>query len=209
MTDLLILQGHPNRASFVSALAAAYATGARSRGASVRSIELADLAFDPVLHHGHHAEQALEPSLREVLEAIVGASHVTFAFPTWWAGPPALVKGLIDRLFVPGVAFRWKQGSALPEGLFAGRSARMITTMDSPRSWYWWKHGRAVHRAFVDATLDFCGFGPVTTSTVHGVRTLDERARHAALTRLEREGAADARRAAAGTAPGVGRSPSE
>lgn len=193
MTDLLVLQGHPNRSSFVAALAAAYADAARREGVGVRTIHLADLTFDLVLHGGHAEPQPLESDLGEALAAIREASHVTFAFPTWWAGPPALVKGFVDRVFLPGVAFRFEPGKSLPTGLLRGRSARMITTMDSPSPWYWWKHGRSNHRWFVDATLDFCGFGPIDTRTIYSVRTLDEAGRREAIDRAARDGTRDAR----------------
>lgn len=194
MTDILILQGHPDPKSFVAALVSAYAEGAVAAGASVRTIALVDLAFDPILRMGHHAPQRLEPDLEDAFAAIRAARHVVFAFPTWWAGPPALVKGFIDRVFLPGTTFRFDNGSALPTGLLAGRSARLLTTMDSPSVWYWWKHGRSLHRSFIDATLDFVGFAPIATRTVYSVRSLGEKARARAIQDAQRDGASDARR---------------
>lgn len=199
MTDILILQGHPDHESFVAALAAAYAEGASSRGAGVRTIALRDLDFDPILRRGFHGEQPLEPDLEVALAAIREARHVVFAFPTWWAAPPALVKGFVDRVFLPGLTFRYEPGQLLPVGLLRGRSARMITTMDSPAVWYWWKHGRSVHGAFVEGTLDFVGFGPIATRTVYGVRDMDARARARALADGRRDGEADAAKLGART----------
>ena len=194
---ILVLQGHPSRSSFTAALAEAYAQGARDAGARVETRHLADLHFDPVLRDGFHGEQPLEPDLEAAHAAILRAAHVVFAFPTWWAAPPALVKGFVDRLFLPGLAFRFEPGAALPTGLFAGRSARFITTMDSPWWWYRAKHGRALHHAFLSATLDFVGFGPLSVRTVYKLRELDEAGRSRALARLQRDGARDAARARA------------
>ncbi|MEZ4324393.1 MAG: NAD(P)H-dependent oxidoreductase [Polyangiales bacterium] len=191
-SSILVIEGHPDGQSFVGGLARAYAEGARAAGSVVETVRLADLRFDPVLHGGFHGEQPLEPDLVRVHEAILRAGHVAFAFPTWWAAPPALVKGFVDRTFLPGVAFRFEPGASLPTGLFAGRSARLITTMDSPSWWYRLKHGRAVHRSFISATLDFVGFAPVASRTVYKVRELDEAAREAALRRASRDGARDA-----------------
>lgn len=194
MSQVLVLQGHPHRESLVAALASSYADAAAAEGASVRTIHLADLRFDPILHQGFDGDQPLEPDLVMAHEAILAASHVLFAFPTWWAAPPALVKGFVDRTFLPGVAFRFEKGRPLPIGLYAGRSARLLTTMDSPSFWYWWKHGRSTHRSFVDATLDFCGFEDITTSTVYGVRDLDDRGRKSAIAKLAGDGTRDAKR---------------
>lgn len=194
MTEILVLDGHPNPESFVAALAHAYADGARASGASVRTIALRDLGFDPVLHLGFRGEQPLEPDLQAALEAIRGARHVVFAFPIWWAAAPALVKGFVDRVFLPDVAFRFEPGKALATGLFAGRSARLVTTMDSPWVWYWWKHGRSAHNAFIQGTLEFVGFSKIETRTVYGVRTLDVGARAKAITQAAKDGAYDAQR---------------
>lgn len=190
--SMLVIEGHPAPQSLVGGLAHAYAEGARAAGAVVETIRLADLRFDPVLHAGFHGEQPLEPDLVRVHEAILRAGHVAFAFPTWWAGPPALVKGFVDRTFLPGLAFRFEPGASLPTGLLAGRSARLITTMDSPSWWYRFKHGRAVHRSFISATLDFVGFAPIASRTVYKVRELDQTDREAALRRAARDGERDA-----------------
>jgi NAD(P)H dehydrogenase (quinone) len=132
MTNILILDGHPDPESLTSALVHAYANGARAVLADVRVLALRDLTFDLVLHRGFRVGQPLEADLETALAAIRDARHVVFAFPTWWAAPPALVKGFVDRLFLPGVAFEFERGKALPTGFFRGRSARLMTTMDSP-----------------------------------------------------------------------------
>jgi NAD(P)H dehydrogenase (quinone) len=194
MTEILILDGHPDADSLTTALATAYAAGAVREGGRVRTIALRDLDFDLVLRHGYHRAQSLEPDLEATLAAIRAARHVVFAFPTWWAAPPALVKGFVDRLFLPGIAFRFEPGKAMATGLFAGRSARLITTMDSPSWWYWWKHGRSVHHAFLAATLELVGFGPIDARTVFSVRTLKAAAIAKALATAGADGARDARR---------------
>ncbi len=158
---MLIVDGHPEPDSLSAALAAAY-----REGAGGRLLALRDLQFDPILRrHG----QDLEPDLIEARAQIRAAEHVAWFFPTWWAGPPALVKGFIDRTFTPGWAYRYEPGRALPRRLLAGRSARVVTTMDAPWWWYSAIHTRALHAAFVNATLRYVGFS-VSTSTLYGVR---------------------------------------
>lgn len=190
MTNALVLLGHADPESFNARLARHYAEGLQARGATVSTVALADLKFDPVMRHGYAREQPLEPDLVALRGAIERAAHVAWIFPTYWAAPPAIVKGLVDRLLVPGWAFR-STGKALPEGLLAGRSARVVTTMDSPRPWYWLWHGRAIHAAFGRGTLRFCGFAPVRFTTLYGVRRLDESARAKWCRRLETIGLSD------------------
>lgn len=181
MPRALVLLGHADPDSFNAALAAAYVAGFRTAGATADLVDLSALAFDPVLRHGHHQDQPLEPDLLALRAAFEAASHVAWFFPTYWASPPAVVRAVVDRLFLPGWAFRYEQGKALPLGLLKGRSARVVTTMDSPSWWYALSHNRSIHGAFVAGTLRFVGFGPIRTRAIYGLRGLGRPAREALL----------------------------
>ena len=195
MQSALVVLGHPNPQSFSHALGEAYAAGLTRAGLEVRFLRLCDLVFDPVLHAGFGREQPLEPDLQAARVQIETASLVAWFFPTWWAGPPALVKGFIERTFLPGWAFRYgppegaqtpryRAGSSLPVPLLSGRDARVVTSMDSPGWWYRLWHRRALHAAFVNATLRFCGF-KVRCTTFFKLRESSEERRRRALTELE------------------------
>lgn len=190
---ILVVLGHPAEKSLSDALAAAYVRGLRAAGAEVETLTLRDLHFDPNLRTGFTGKQELEPDLRMAQSAIERASHVAWFFPTWWAGPPALVKAFIDRTFLPGWAFKYR-GKALPETLLRGRSTRVVTTMDSPRYWYQFWHRSSVHASFVNATLKFVGFGPVWRTTIYLQKDLTEAARLSWLRRLEAVGQQDGAR---------------
>lgn len=202
MPNLLVVNGHPESESFTSRLADAYVEAARER-AEVRRIDLSALRFEPVLRR-EHEQRPLEPDLQDAAAALRWAEHVAWLFPTWWSGPPALVKAFVDRVLTPGFAFRYRGESKLPEKLLRGRSARFITSMDSPRYWYWIAQGRALHRAFVGSTLGFVGFAPVRSTTFYGARFMNEVQRGAAVERVRCEAARDAAaaaRARVGNAP--------
>ena len=134
MKKALILLGHADPASFNRAVATAYQEGFRAAGGDASIVTLSDLRFDPVLRTGFRGDQALEPDLLELRARIEAADHLVWVFPTYWVSPPAIVRALVDRLFLPDWAFAYRPGKALPEGLLAGRSSRVLTTMDSP-SW--------------------------------------------------------------------------
>ena len=199
MARILVINANPNKDSFGVALSAAYAEGAREAGAQVEVIDLVDLDFDPILRAGFGGEQALEPDLERAQRAIERADHVVVEFPVWWGSMPALLRGFVDRTFLPGWAFR-NTGGALPEGLLAGRTARLVSTMDSPSWWYWFKHGRAAHRSLVDATLNYVGIKKVSETTIYALRTLEAPARQSWLEKVGALGAADARRTAGASA---------
>lgn len=191
MTRTLLLFGHADHQSFNEQLASSYARGVSRGGGELDRIDLASLSFDPILHAGFRAPQPLEPDLERVKRAIERADHLVWVFPTYWASPPAVVRGLVDRLFLPGWAFRYEKGSALPQGLLAPRSARVITTMDSPSWWYSLVHHRAIHRSFGTGTLAFCGLSPVRFTTIHGVREMEEPAHAKWCVEVERIAARD------------------
>ncbi len=190
----VLLFGHadPQR-TFNHELAERYERGFRSAGGQVERIDLASLSFDPILHAGYRTPQPLEPDLERVRDAIERSSHLVWVFPIYWASPPTLVHGLIDRLFLPRWAFRYEKGSALPKGLLAGRSARVVMTMDSPGWWYTALNQRCAHRSFGTATLAFCGLKPVRFTSVHDVHHLGQQARAKWGDKVEAVGATDAR----------------
>ena len=193
MTHALVIEAHPDAGRFSSALADAYAAGAARNGATVSRLALRDLRFDPILRGGFRGSQALEPDLLAARAAIEAADHLVWVTPVWWGALPALLKGFIDRTFLPGWAFE-QTGAALPKGLLAGRTARVISTMDSPWWWSWLKHGRAAHRSLVQATLHYVGIAKVRETTAFRLRLLDATARGALLARVEADGARDASR---------------
>jgi NAD(P)H dehydrogenase (quinone) len=189
----LIVLGHPSPHSYSDALAGAYQRGLREGGAHVEQLALRDLVFDPILRHGLSGAQALEPDLVHAQRELVRARHVAWFFPTWWGAPPALVRGFVDRVFLPGFAYRHRgDGNGLPDGLLKGRSSHVVTTMDSPGFWYWLYHRGSLHGSFVNATLRYVGLGPIRTTTLYGLRSLTTSARERWLTKLEKKGREDA-----------------
>ena len=193
MTLLTLLTAHPVEDSFNTSLATAWKRGAERAGATVRHFDVNTLRFDPVLRHAFRAEMPDEPDLAEVRASVAASSHVTWVFPTWWVGLPGVMKGLVDRLLLPGWAFKF-EGKALPTGMMAGKSARYITTMDSPSLWYRLAHHDALAGSFGRSTLAFCGFAPIRRTVVFDTRKLDAVKRARWLEKLEAEGALDGRR---------------
>lgn len=171
--NVLVLDGHPDDQSLCRALADAYARGAEEAGHDVRRLDLRALAFSPHLAHGYRARTELEPDLVRAQAAIADAAHLVWVYPTWWGGPPALLKGFLDRALLPGFAFRHREGSRRYEGLLGGRSARLLVTMDAP-SWYdRLVYGASSRRAMAAAVLGFSGVRPVRTTVFDEIRWAD------------------------------------
>ena len=195
MARIVLITAHPSPLSFNAALATAYRSGAERAGAVVTHLDLTALRFDPVLRGGFGEPMPDEPDLALVRDEVERADHVAWIFPTYWAALPAALKALVDRLFLPGWAFRF-EGKALPTGLMRGRSSRYVATMDSPAVWYWLAHHDALGGAFGRATLAYVGFAPVQRDLIHGVRKLGPEARQRWIARLGQHGQRDAEDAA-------------
>jgi putative NADPH-quinone reductase len=173
MRKILIINGHPNKESFNAAIAKAYQAGAEQSGAALRMITIADLDFNPNLQYGYQKRMELEPDLLEAWEAIKWADHLVWIHPVWWGGLPALLKGFIDRLFLPGMAFQYRQGSIFWDKYLKGKSARIITTLDQPGWIYRLLFGRPSVNQLRKATLQFCGIKPVRVTYIGIIKTAD------------------------------------
>lgn len=170
---ILVILGHPSADSLCAGLAQSYTDGARAAGAEVRLLALGALAFDPLLRAGYRGAQPLEPDLVAAQAHIAWAGHLVWVYPTWWGAMPALLKGFIDRVFLPGFAFRYRQGSSLWDRLLAGRSAELLVTMDSPPWYYRWVQHMPGHQQMKKTILEFSGIRPVRVHSFGPVRGAD------------------------------------
>ena len=106
MKRILVVNGNSKEASFCHGLVEAYAQGARETGYEVDTIHLSSLEFQVVSESGYGKDEDLEPDLAALQTKIGEASHLVFVYPIWWGSVPALMKGALDRVFLPGFAFR-------------------------------------------------------------------------------------------------------
>lgn len=169
----LLILGHPNPASFNAALADAYATAAQEAGREIRRLDLHALRFDPILHAAYRGEQALEADLQAAQTDMLWAEEIVWIYPVWWGGLPALLKGFLDRVLLPGFAYKFHPGHLRWDRLLKGRTTRIIVTQDTP-GWYdRFAYGRPAWRQMKHTVLAFCGlkllsstlYAPVVSST--------------------------------------------
>jgi len=170
MKQVLIINGHPDKESFNYALANAYKEGLSKTDVEMTEINIRDLNFNVNLQHGYRQRVELEPDLLDAIDKIKNANHIVWVFPMWWYGYPALMKGFIDRTFLPGIAFEFIEGSPFPKKLLKGKTARIIITADTPR-WYDWLFMRSpALNQFKKGTLEFCGISPVKVTYIAPIR---------------------------------------
>lgn len=163
---ILIINGHPNPDSFNFGIAEAYRKGAAASGAAIKEIVIADLDFNPNLKFGYQKRTELEPDLLEAWEKIQWAEHLVWIHPVWWGGLPAITKGFIDRLFLPGFTFQYRENSSLWDKLLKGKTGHIITTLDQPGWFYRFYFRRPSVNQLKRSTLQFCGVSPVKVNYI-------------------------------------------
>lgn len=171
MKKIVIINGHPNPGSFNYALAAAYKKGAVTSGAQVTEINISELNFNPNLAYGYSKVMALEPDLLTSWNKIMEADHLVWIHPVWWGGMPAIAKGFIDRLFLPGMAYKYRKDSVWWDKLLKGKTAHIITTLDQPGWYYRLFFGRPSVNQLRKSVLQFCGISPVKVSYIGIIKT--------------------------------------
>lgn len=185
---IAIIIGHPDRESFNFALAQAYKRGAERAGAEVREIVIADLEFNPNLQFGYRARTELEPDLVTCQETLMWADHLVWVYPVWWGGVPAIMKGFLDRVLLPGFAFKKREGSLWWDKFFTGKTARLICTMDQPPWYYFLVYRAPTHFAMKRLTLNFIGVNSVRSTSIGPIRLSKENFRTKWLQKVERLG---------------------
>ena len=177
MKKILIINGHPDKESFCFALAKKYKEGADLAAADCKLVHLADLDFNPVLTYGYRRISELEPDLIIMQQEILAADHLVLLYPNWWSTFPALLKGFIDRVFLPGFAFKYREGSPFWDKLLKGKTARLIVTMDTPKWYYWLINKNAGHHAMKIGVLAFCGIKPVKITSFAPLKSSTDKTR--------------------------------
>lgn len=191
---ILIIIGHPDPdpTRFCRVLADCYADGARAAGHAVRVIDVARLDFPLLRTAAEFGQREMMPAIQDAAQAIREAEHLVFIFPLWLGTMPALLKGFLEQVMRPGVAFAYPEPgqSGFVRTLLKGRSARVVVTMGMPgffyRLWYM-GHGIAGMRRNI---LNFVGISPVRETLYGMVEGEDDRRRARWLQEMRRLGAA-------------------
>lgn len=186
MAKIVVIQGHPDPSStrLCHALADTYIQGAKSAGHQVEHFDTAQMDF-PLLRTQEDWQQGIAgtpDSLKDAQTACVHADHLVLIYPLWMGTIPAVLKGFIEQIFRPGVAFSYEDG--LPKPLLKGKSARVVITMGMPAlayRWYFFAHGlKNLERNI----LGFAGVRPVRSTLFGMVDTVKQDKRVAWLEKM-------------------------
>jgi len=188
MKKTLIINGHPDKESFNYALSDAYKKGAISSGADIKEINIRELNFNSNLQFGYRKRMELEPDLIAAQEKLIWANHIVWVYPVWWSSVPAIMKGFLDRILLPGFAFKKRGNSLLSDKYLTGKSARIICTLDQPPWYYSLVYKSPSHNAIKKGTLHYIGVKKVQITTIGPIRLSKEKFRTKWLNKVEKLG---------------------
>jgi NAD(P)H dehydrogenase (quinone) len=107
---MLIIKCHPREVCFCNDLVARYIAGAKDNAAEIKILDLKDLELEPWLKYDwgrNHNSIPTSKDLDQAKEFITWSQHIVFAYPTYWAMPPALLALFIEMVIVSGFAFKY------------------------------------------------------------------------------------------------------
>ncbi|MEM7025002.1 MAG: NAD(P)H-dependent oxidoreductase [Pseudomonadota bacterium] len=174
---VLLLFCHPVETSFHAALHQTAKEALERSGHVVDDLDLYREGFDPVLTReerlGYHDTETNRAPVQPYVDRLLATEALVFCFPVWNFGPPAMLKGFLDRVFLPGVAFELSESSELVPAMQHIRKIAAITTYGRPR-WVAWYMGdpprRLITRQFrrliqPGAKVDYMGFYAIDASS--------------------------------------------
>jgi NAD(P)H dehydrogenase (quinone) len=133
----LVLFAHPQKDSFQAKLHQCVLEALGAAGHVVDDCDLYAEQFQPVLTRSemdtYHDVSRNVDSVKDYVDRLRAAEGLVFVFPTWWYGMPAILRGYLDRVWLPGVCFDIVDGKTIPSLRKVTRLV-IVTTCGSP---YW------------------------------------------------------------------------
>lgn len=174
--NILVILGHPDKNSFNHAIANTVVETLSNTGHEVFFHDLYEEGFNPIISSqeipkGASLDKVTEKHCTEVSKA----EGIVVIHPNWWGQPPAILKGWVDRVIRPGVAYEFKEGDngeGVPIGLLKAETALVFNTSNTPKEREIQVFGDPLENLWKNCIFDFCGvkkfyrkmFGVVVTS---------------------------------------------
>jgi len=172
-----VILAHPQQGSFNHAIAETVVAALKANGHEVLYHDLYEEGFDPILRHDEIPKGApLNPAIQMHCREISEAAGIVIVHPNWWGQPPAILKGWMDRVLRPGIAYEFVEndaGAGIPVGLLKTGAALVFNTSNTPQDRETAVFGDPLERIWKDCIFGLCGvknihrkmFGVVVTSS--------------------------------------------
>ena len=139
---VLVVLAHPNDDSFNHAIAGRALASLIDAGHDAQILDLYARGFKVAMSAderlAYHTDQpVLDPMVANHVELVRGAEALVFIYPTWWSSLPAILKGWLERVMVPGVGFVFDDAGKVRPGLTNIRRIVGVSTYGSPHRYVW------------------------------------------------------------------------
>lgn len=132
---IAVILAHPDPKSFNHAIASAAVEAIKANGHNVFYHDLYQEKFDPLLQTKEIANDTILPAvIKKHCEEIAAASGIVIVHPNWWGQSPAILKGWVDRVIRPDVAYEFLEGDSgegVPKGLLKAQAALIFNTSNT------------------------------------------------------------------------------
>ena len=109
--NISVILAHPGNQSFNHAITQSVVKQLTRNGHGVFYHDLYDEKFDPILPCREFPSRVnLPPEIRVHCNEISMADGIVIVHPNWWGQPPAILKGWVDRIMRPDVAYKFLEG---------------------------------------------------------------------------------------------------
>lgn len=172
-----VILGHPERGSFNHAIAERAMQTLDKNGHEVIYHDLYEERFDPILPPDEiPSEYEPDAPLKKYCDEIARSEGIIIVHPNWWGQPPAILKGWVDRVLRPGVAYAFEEGDGgegIPIGLLRAQAALVFNTSNTPEKREMAVFGDPLETIWKRCIFDLCGvknfkrrnYGVIVTST--------------------------------------------
>jgi len=161
-----VILAHPKKGSFNHAVALMAVEQLKLNGHEVCFHDLYAEKFDPVLTDLEIPKKAnLPEAIVSYCREIAESDGIVIVHPNWWGQPPAILKGWIDRVIRPGIAYEFLEGDSgdgIPNGLLKARAAIVFNTSNTEMN-----KERDVFGVPLETLWKNCIFGLCGVETVH------------------------------------------
>ncbi len=179
--QVLVVLGHPSPASLNHAIAEHVVSTLQDNGHSVIFHDLYADKFDAILPDREIPKgAALDPVLQRYCDELANADGIVIVHPNWWGQPPAILKGWIDRVVRPGVAYEFVDGDGgegVPVGLLKAQKALVFNTANTSTSRELAVFGDPLETLWKNCIFGLCGVKQFfrKTYTIVCTSTLEQR----------------------------------
>lgn len=158
--NVLVILAHPTPGSFNHAIAETVVNTLERMGHSGFFHDLYAKGFDPILPSEEILTDELDPVVTEHCEQLAASDGIVIVHPNWWGMPPAILKGWVDRVVRPEVAYRFEEGDSgegIPIGLLKAKAAVVFNTSNTPEAREQQVFGDPLENLWKTCIFDLCG----------------------------------------------------